>query len=333
MKIILDALGGDHAPGAVVQGALAFLRARADVHIVFTGPENVLQSLLEKEADVAGRYTIVHAPEQISMDEPPVLAIKRKRNSSLVVGLELLKSKAGDAFVTCGSTGATLSGALLRVGRIRGVSRPALAPILPSKTGKGVMLIDCGANMDCKPQNLAQFALMGDLYMRHIVKIEKPRVGLASVGTEDEKGNELTHAAFPLIKELPGLNFVGNIEGRDLFDVDVCVADGFAGNLLLKSVEGTAKYLLGMIKTEVTASFSRKIGALLLKPAFKAIKNKMDYAEYGGAPLLGIDGVVLKGHGSSNARAVECTLRQAADMVSADVVSRIRTEIEATLTE
>ena len=223
----------------------------------------------------------------------------------------------------------SLSGALLRVGRIKGVLRPALAPILPNG-GKGVMLIDCGANMDCKPANLEQFAVMGDIYMKSVLRLDNPRIGLANVGTEDEKGNALTHEAFPLLKARNDINFVGNLEGRDVFEkADVIVSDGFAGNLLLKSIEGTAAFLMGMIKREFSQGLRSKLGAGLLMPSLKRIKKTMDYTEYGGAPLLGIDGVIIKGHGSSNAKAVRAAVRQCARMVNADVVEIIKERLSA----
>jgi len=324
MKLIIDAFGGDHAPSEIIKGSISALKDFALLEIIFTGDEETIRQELALYEDFSSRIRIVHAPERISMDEPPVNAIKQKRNSSLVVGLELLKSREGDAFLTCGSTGATLSGALLRVGRIKGIQRPALAPMLPNHN-KGVLLIDCGANMDCKPVNLEQFAVMGDIYMRDVIGVERPKIGLANVGTEDEKGNELTHAVFPLLKAHTELNFTGNIEGRDVLDtVDIVVADGFAGNLLLKSIEGTAGFIMGMLKTEFTSSFRSKLGAAILMKSLKKIKKKMDYTEYGAAPLLGIDGVVLKGHGSSNAKAVYAAIRQSIKMTDADIVGKIK---------
>lgn len=324
MKLIVDAFGGDNAPEEIVAGVLEGMDEFNEMSVILTGDENILKDLLNGRRELIPRIDIVHAPEKISMDEPPVNAIKKKRNSSMVVGLELLKDKSGDGFLTCGSTGATLSGALLRVGRIKGVLRPALAPILPNG-GKGVMLIDCGANMDCKPANLEQFAVMGDIYMKSVLRFDNPRIGLANVGTEDEKGNALTHEAFPLLKERGDINFVGNLEGRDVFDkADVIVSDGFAGNLLLKSIEGTASFLMGIIKKEFSSNLRSKMGAGLLMPSLKRIKKMMDYTEYGGAPLLGIDGVIIKGHGSSNAKAVHAAVRQCARMINADVVEIIK---------
>lgn len=329
MKLIIDAFGGDLAPIEIIKGSVQALSENPSLEIIFTGDEGRIKQELSQYEDFGSRVRIVHAPELISMDEPPVNAIKQKRNSSLVVGLELLKDREGDAFITCGSTGATLSGALLRVGRIKGVLRPALAPMLPNHD-KGVLLIDCGANMDCKAAHLEQFAVMGDIYMKDVVGLENPKIGLANVGVEDEKGNELTHAVFPLLKGRTDINFIGNIEGRDVFTtVDVVVSDGFAGNLLLKSVEGTAGYIMGILKTEFTSTLRGKLGAALLMKSLKRIKKRMDYTEYGGAPLLGINGIVLKGHGSSNAKAVNSTIRQGIKMINADIVNKIKNRIEA----
>ena len=329
MKLIVDAFGGDNAPEEIVAGVLAGMDEFNDMSVILTGDEHILKELVSGSKHLLPKIEIVHAPERISMDEPPVNAVKKKRNSSMVVGLELLKAKSGDGFLTCGSTGAALSGALLRVGRIKGVLRPALAPILPNGN-KGVMLIDCGANMDCKPANLEQFAVMGDIYMKSVLRVDSPRVGLANVGTEDEKGNALTHEAFLLLKARQDINFIGNLEGRDVFEkADVIVSDGFAGNLLLKSIEGTASFLVGIIKKEFTANLRSKMGAGLLMPSLKRIKKMMDYTEYGGAPLLGIDGVIIKGHGSSNAKAAAAAVRQYARMINADVVEIIKERLSA----
>lgn len=329
MKIIIDAFGGDNAPSEIIKGAALALEEFPELEIILTGDEEKTAAEVEKYPQAKQRIRIVHAPELISMDEPPVTAVKRKRHSSLVEGLELLKAGEGDAFITCGSTGAALSGALLRVGRIKGILRPALAPMLPNNN-KGVLLIDCGANMDCKSANLVQFAMMGDIYMRKVIGVERPRVALANVGTESEKGNELTHEVFPILAADKNLNFVGNMEGRDVFTAaDVIVSDGFAGNLLLKSIEGTAGYMTSLMKREFSSSLRSKLGAALLMPALKRLKKSMDYTEYGGAPLLGIDGVVLKGHGSSNAKALASTVRQAVRMVDGRVVDTIKQALTA----
>ena len=330
MKLIIDAMGGDYAPIEIVKGSIEKLNITPNLSLIFTGQEAIIKQELSKYTYPLDRVEIVNATEIIEMNEPPVAAIKNKKNSSLVVALDLLKEGRGDAFITAGSTGATLAGALLRVGRIKGIKRPALAPIMPSKT-KGVLLIDCGANMDCKPVNLAQFAIMGSIYMEKVLGIPSPRVGLASVGVEDEKGNELSRASFELIKEENAVNFIGNIEGRDVFDkVDVVVADGFAGNIMLKSIEGMAVFMFDILKTELTSSLRSKIGALLLKPSLRRMKKTLDYTSYGGAPLLGIDGIIIKAHGSTKARTVHFTIQQAMDMVNADLVNVIKSSIVST---
>lgn len=333
MKLIIDAMGGDHAPEEIIKGTVEMLNRRDDFSVIFTGPEAVIRTELEKYPYPHEKIEIVDAPELISMDEHPVEAIRKKKNSSMVVGQLLLKEKKGDAFITCGSTGACLACAQLRVGRIKGIIRPALAPVLPNKN-KGTLLIDCGANMDCKPMNLAQFAVMGSIYMEKVVGVQNPRVGLASVGVEDGKGNELSKAAFALIKEQGIVNFIGNAEGRDIVDrVDVMVTDGFAGNLMLKSIEGLGEYIFDKMKAGFTSSLRCKLGALLLKPALKELKKALDYNAYGGAPLLGIDGVVIKGHGSSKAKTMCATITQAITMVQTDIVGIIKENIPAMTVE
>ncbi len=327
MILIIDAMGGDNAPEEIIKGTIEKLNERKDFSVIFTGPEDKIKAELSKYAYDEAKVEIVNATEVISMDEHPVEAIRKKKDSSMVVGQLLLKEKKGDAFITCGSTGACLACAQLRLGRIKGINRPALAPVLPNGQ-KGAMLIDCGANMDCKPINLAQFAVMGSIYMEKVLGVEKPRVGLANVGTEDTKGNELTKSAFELIKEQNLVNFIGNAEGRDLVDkVDVMVADGFAGNLMLKSMEGFASFMIATMKKSFMASLRTKIGALLLKPALKDLKKAMDYNAYGGAPLLGVDGVVIKGHGSSKANTMHANIEQAIKMVQADIVGVIKENI------
>ncbi len=327
IKIIIDAMGGDNAPVEIVKGTVETLNQCNDFLVIFTGPEEVIKEELKKYTYPLDRVEIVNATEVISMEDHPVEAIKKKKDSSLVVGQLLLKEKKADAFVSCGSTGAVLACAQLRLGRIKGINRPALAPVLPNGQ-KGAMLIDCGANMDCKPINLAQFAVMGSIYMEKVLGVENPRVGLASVGTEDTKGNELSKAAFQLIKEQNLVNFIGNAEGRDLCDrVDVMVSDGFAGNLMLKAMEGFASFMMTTMKKSFKANFKRILGAMLLKPALKELKNAMDYNAYGGAPLLGVDGVVIKGHGSSKANTMHANISQAIKMVQADVVGIIKENV------
>lgn len=329
MKLIIDAMGGDNAPQEIVKGTVLALNQRDDFSVIFTGFEDQIIPELTKYDYPKDRVEIVNTTEVIGMDEHPVEAIRKKKDSSMVVGQLLLKDKKGDAFISCGSTGACLACGQLRLGRIKGISRPALAPVLPNKN-KGVLLIDSGANMDCKPQNFAQFAVMGSIYMEKVIGIDSPRVGLASVGTEDTKGNMQTKEAFELIKKIENINFIGNAEGRDIVDrVDVMVADGFVGNVMLKSLEGFASFIFDNLKQSFSSSFRNKIGAALLMPALKKLKKTLDYNAYGGAPLLGVDGVVIKGHGSNKANAMIATIDQAIKMVQTDVVGIIKQNIPA----
>ncbi len=328
MKVIVDAMGGDHAPQAIVEGCALALHELPDMHITLVGRRDAILAELEKNDYDEKRINIVDAAEVIDMAEPPVEAIRKKKNSSLVKGLELLRDGEGEVFITAGSTGATIAGATLIVKRLPGVKRPALAPMLPTKAGTKALLIDCGANAECRPSYLAQFALMGSIYMEKVEGVKTPRVGLINNGSEAEKGNELTKAAYKLIQTMP-VNFVGNAEGRDLVsgEYDVLVCDGFTGNVVLKYTEGLADALLSMLKKELKATMRTKVGAAVAMPAFKRFKKEMDYTEYGGALLLGVRGGVVKAHGSSNAKAIKSTLRQAAGFIGGDVVNVIKQEI------
>ncbi len=327
MKVILDAMGGDNAPNAVVEGCILALKEMPDLYVTLTGREDAIAYELAKHQFDSGRINIVNATEVIDMAEPPVDAIRHKRDSSLVKGLRLTGEGQGDVFITAGSTGAAIAGATLIVKRLPGVKRPALAPLLPTKTGS-VLLIDAGANADCRPSYLAQFALMGSIYMRNVMGVKSPRVGLINNGAEAGKGNELTKAAYKLIERMPVL-FAGNAEGRDLVsgEFDVLVCDGFTGNVVLKFMEGLAGVLLGMLKKELESSFITKFGAALSMPAYRNLKKTMDYTEYGGALMLGVNGGVVKAHGSSNSKAILSTLRQAAGFIKGDVVNVIKQEI------
>lgn len=327
MKVILDAMGGDNAPNAVVEGCILALKEMPDLYVTLTGREDAIAYELAKHQFDSGRINIVNATEVIDMAEPPVDAIRHKRDSSLVKGLRLTGEGQGDVFITAGSTGAAIAGATLIVKRLPGVKRPALAPLLPTKTGS-VLLIDAGANADCRPSYLAQFALMGSIYMRNVMGVKSPRVGLINNGAEAGKGNELTKAAYKLIERMPVL-FAGNAEGRDLVsgEFDVLVCDGFTGNVVLKFMEGLAGVLLGMLKKELESSFITKLGAALSMPAYRNLKKTMDYTEYGGALMLGVNGGVVKAHGSSNSKAILSTLRQAAGFIKGNVVNVIKQEI------
>ena len=331
MKIYLDAMGGDHAPQATVEGAKEALLKHPELTLELAGPlETVTAEVNRVFADAPAlrpRLTLTDCPEVITNDEAPVMAVRKKKNSAIVDGMLKLRDRAVDAFVSAGSTGAVLSGGMFRLGRIKGIERPALAPLLPN--GRDFfLLIDCGANVDCRPEYLAQFALMGNAYMQGMRGIENPRIGLVNNGAESEKGCALTKAAYELL-EHSGLNFVGNVEGRDITaDVaDVVVCDGFVGNVILKFMEGVAGTLMGIIKKEITADLRGKIGGILAKPAFRRVKKTMDYSEVGGAPLLGVCGNVVKAHGSSNAHAIACAIHQAVQMVTADVVGAIESRL------
>lgn len=327
MRIIVDAMGGDHAPGEIVKGCINAARTyRDDVKITLVGREDAIAEELEKHGASSELFDIVHAEEVIAVDEAPVMAIRRKKNSSMVKGLELLREDRSSAFVSAGSTGALMAGGLLKVGRIKGIDRPALAPLIPTRK-LPVLLIDAGANADCKPINLVQFAIMGSVYMEKVMGRINPRVGLVNIGEEENKGNELTKESYSLLKEQDNINFVGNIEARDIPEgvVDILVCDGFVGNTILKLTEGLAITLFKILKEEFTKGFTTKIGALLLKPGLINIKNMMDYDEHGGAPLLGINGGIIKAHGSSKARAIENAIRQAKLFIENKVLENITT--------
>ena len=329
--IYLDAMGGDNAPQCTVEGAIEALRADQSLKITLAGDEKQLTPLVQDCADVRDRLTIEHTADIITNHDAPVLAVRQKKDSAVVKGMLAVRDGAADGFVSAGSTGALLAGGMFRLGRIEGIDRPALAPLMPN--GKGFfLLIDSGANVDCKPEYLQQFAIMGDAYMRCVRGMEKPRVGLLNIGAESEKGNQLTKDTYPLLEKTP-VHFVGNVEARDVTgDVaDVIVTDGFAGNLILKFMEGMAGTLFGMIKEELMGSTRTKIGALLAKPAFRKIKKRMDYTEVGGAPLLGVKGAVVKAHGSSNGHAIACAIRQAVIMHQGGVVPAIENTLAETL--
>ena len=329
MKIVVDIFGGDNSPGALVKGSIDAMRERNDLEIVMVGDVVQISDELKKYPHDDKRIELIDAKDVITNDDVPTVAIKTRKESSLVKALELLKTREDICgLVSAGSTGAVLTGGIFKVGRLKGVGRPALAPLLPTKTGGNVCLIDCGANVDCRPEFLTQFALMGSCYMKAMFDMENPRVGLVSVGVEDKKGNELTKEVFKRLKELP-INFVGNMEARDALtgEYDVLVADGFVGNVLLKSVEGTASMVMSMLKKAVMSSTSAKIGALFMKKAFKQLKHDMDYNTRGGAPFLGVEKVVVKAHGGSNDVAVKAAVLQTAKMADKKLIENISREL------
>ena len=323
MRIFVDAMGGDFAPQAPVEGAVEALRRYPNIEITLAGDLKQVEPLLKECDDVRGRITLLDAPEVITNHESPVMGVRTKKNSATVQGMLQLKEKQADGFVSAGSTGAVLAGGMFRLGRIEGVERPALAPLLPN--GKGYfLLIDCGANVDCKPEYLQQFGVMGDAYMKGVMGLKQPRVGLINIGAESEKGNALVKAVYPMMEQA-SYHFIGNVEARDITgdQADVLVCDGFSGNLILKFMEGVSGTLMGMIKKELMADTRSKIGALISKPAFKRVKKAMDYTEVGGAPLLGVQGAVVKAHGSSNAHAFSCAIGQCVKMIDGHVVEII----------
>ncbi|MCL6636253.1 MAG: phosphate acyltransferase PlsX [Peptococcaceae bacterium] len=326
MRIAVDAMGGDYAPGEIVKGALqAALEYK--LAIILVGDEARVWAELGGN-DAGGLVSVVHAPEVVEMGEHPAVAVRRKKNSSIVRATRLVKEGEADALVSAGSTGAAMASALLGLGRIRGIGRPAIAGLLPSEKGFTVLL-DVGANVDCKPHHLLQFGIMGYLYAKKIRGIGNPRVGLLSNGEEETKGNETTLAAFPLLKKA-GINFIGNVEGRDIFrgTVDVVVCDGFVGNIVLKAGEGMAGALFRMMKEEITRNWLAKVGTVMVEPALKGIQRRLDYAEYGGAPLLGVNGVSIICHGSSTAKAVKNAVRVAMESVENRLVEAIRDSME-----
>ncbi len=299
IRVAVDAMGGDLAPKSTVQGALLALKQSDEIEVLLVGrPEAIEAELSGAETDP--RLQIIPAEEVIETGEHPVMAIQKKKNSSMVVGLKLISEGKADAFVSAGSTGALLVGGQTVAGRLPGIKRSPLAVLIPTLKGKSVLL-DCGANVDARPENLVQFAVMGSLYAEHVLGIQNPSVGLVNIGTEEEKGNELTRATYPLLKECPGIRFTGNAEARDLaYGVaDVYVCEAFTGNVILKMYEGVAKSLLKQIKEALTSSVRGKIGGLLIKPSLSGLKKQFDSSEDGGAPMLGLKGLVVKAHGNS----------------------------------
>ncbi|MFQ7001951.1 MAG: phosphate acyltransferase PlsX [Clostridium sp.] len=329
MKIAIDGMGGDNAPQAVVEGVVQALKEYEDIKLYITGPKDEIEKEFSKYTYPKDRVTVVHTSEVISPNEHPVMAIRKKKDSSLVKALNLVKEGECEAIISGGSTGAFLAGCTFIVGRIKGVERPALAPIMPGRNGK-FMIVDVGANVDCKPQYLIQFAYMGKIYYEGMFNIKNTSIGLINIGAEEEKGNELTKATYKLLKE-ENFNFVGNVEPRDIpkGEVNVLVADGFVGNTALKMYEGSASNILGMIKDEIySSSIISKLGAVLLKPVFNGLKVKFDYKEVGGAPFLGVDGICIKAHGSSDGKAFKNAIRQTKLFKENDILNKIKEEFK-----
>lgn len=324
MKIAIDGMGGDHAPQKIVEGANEALKDFTNIEIQLFGRKEELEKYIIQN----DRLEIIHCEEVIAGEDDPVRSVRRKKDSSMTRMLEAVSEGKVDACISAGNTGAYMSGGLFKVGRIEGVLRPALATILPTVDGKGFLMLDLGANADAKPENLFQYAVMGNIYAQKIQGIARPQIGLLNIGTEENKGNELTKAVYGMLKQ-GDFNFVGNVEARDLLEgvADVVVTDGFTGNMVLKSIEGTAGTLMKMLKDVFMASTKTKLGALLVKNELKGLKNKLDYSEHGGALLFGLQAPVVKAHGSSDARAIYNTIRQAAMMVENDIVNVMKQAI------
>ena len=328
VRVVVDAMGGDNAPGEIVKGAVQAVQAEKDIKVFLVGRQDAVNAELAKYTYDKEKIEVVHAEEVIEMAEPPVNAIRKKKQSSLVIGMNMIKHQEADAIVTAGSTGATLVGGQVLVGRIKGIERPPLAPLVPTEKGVS-LLIDCGANVDARPSHLVQFAQIGSIYMENIVGIKNPRVAILNIGAEEEKGNQLVKETFPLLKECPGINFIGSIEAREIphGGADVIVCEAFAGNIVLKLYEGVAATLLSKVKEGLMSSLRSKIGALLIKPALKQTLKSFDASQYGGAPLLGLNGLVVKTHGSAKAIDVKNSILQCVIFKQQDINGKIKEHI------
>ena len=331
IKIVLDAMGGDNAPKVNVDGAIDALREFGDMEIILVGPQKLMEKTIGEYADQAAyaavkdRLHIANATEVISTEEHPVMALRRKKDSTFNVGMDIVRRKEAQAFVSAGSTGAVMAGAMFKIGRIKGVDRPAIGALLPVP-GRPMLLMDAGANTDCKSEWINQFAMMGSIYMNRVMGVENPEVGLVNIGVEAAKGNEQAQQAYALMSAQKTYRFIGNVEARDTLagQCDVLAADGFVGNVVLKNTEGVISALFKLLKEGLLGSTKGKIAALLAKDTFKALKNSFNSEEIGGAPLLGVEGVVIKAHGNSQARAIFCAIRQARTVVQTGVVDLIR---------
>nr|WP_308626221.1 phosphate acyltransferase PlsX [uncultured Eisenbergiella sp.] len=331
VKVAVDAMGGDNAPGEIVKGAVEAIRAEKKIKVYLVGKEEQVKAELSKYTYPEEQVEVVNATEVIAMAEPPVAAIRSKKDSSIVKGLYLVREGKCDAFVSAGSTGAVLAGGQVIVGRSKGVERPPLAPLIPTEKGAS-LLIDCGANVDAKPSQLVQFAKMGSIYMENVMGIRNPRVGIVNIGAEEEKGNALVKETFPMLKECSDINFIGSIEARDIpaGAADVVVCEAFVGNVVLKLYEGVGATLIKKVKGGMMVNLRSKIGALLVKPALKQTLKAFDLEQYGGAPLLGLKGLVVKTHGSSKSVEIKNTILQCVTFKEQDINGKIRKVISGT---
>ncbi|MBO5371618.1 MAG: phosphate acyltransferase PlsX [Lachnospiraceae bacterium] len=328
IKVAVDAMGGDNAPGEIVKGAVEAVNTRKDIQVFLVGQQEAVEEELKKYTYPQEQISIVHAEEVIETAEPPVMAIRKKKQSSIVIGMNMVKQKEADAFVSAGSSGAILVGGQVIVGRIKGIERPPLAPLMPTEKGVS-LLIDCGANVDARPSHLVQFARMGSIYMENVVGIKNPRVAIVNIGAEEEKGNALVKETFPLLKECKDINFVGSIEAREIphGEADVIVCEAFTGNVILKLYEGMGSMFKGLLKKGLMSSLRSKLGALLIMPALKNTLKSFDASAYGGAPLLGLNGLVVKTHGNSKANEVKNSIIQCVTFKEQDINGKIKKNI------
>lgn len=333
-RVVLDAMGGDNAPKEIIKGAIDAVQKRSDIQVILTGKEDVIKQELAGYTYNKEQITVVNATEVIETAEPPVMAIRKKKDSSIVAGLKMVKEQKADAFISAGSSGAVLAGGQLIVGRIKGVERPPLAPLIPTEKGFS-LLIDCGANVDARPSHLVQFAKMGSIYMEHVMGIKNPKVAIVNIGAEEEKGNALVKETFPMLKECRDINFAGSIEAREIphGQADVIVCEAFVGNVILKLYEGVGAVMIHKIKSGMMQSLRSKIGALLVKPALKSTMKDFDASEYGGAPLLGLNGLVVKTHGSSTAKEVCNSILQCVTFKEQKINEKIKACIQSAAQE
>ena len=329
MKIALDAMGGDNAPRETVLGAILALKEIKDLEIILVGNREKIQAELDTNAYAGNNIEIRETYDIIGMDEDPVQAIRKKPKASMNVALDLVKNGEADASVSAGNTGALITGSQLKLRRIKGVLRPAIATIFPAK-GKQIVFMDVGANSDCRPEFINQFAIMGSIYAEELLEVKRPKVGLLNIGTEEGKGNEITRDSYELLKKNKNIDFIGNIESRDMMNgsVDVVVTDGFTGNMVLKTAEGVVKFIFDNLKEEIGKSFMGKMGALLLMPIFKKLKQKMDSSEYGGAIFLGLNGISIKAHGNSDANGFKNAIKVANKFAEDKFIEQLKTAID-----
>lgn len=336
MRVALDAMGGDNAPSVNVEGAIELVQKRPDIKVILVGPEEVIKAELKAKGYAGERISVFHASEIVEMHESAMVAMRKKKDSSIRRAVDLVKKGEADAVVSAGNSGAVMATALFVLGRSAGVDRPAFATVIPSERDP-FLLLDAGANVDCSPENLYQFALMGNAYSRLIMDRENPRVGLLSIGEEETKGNEVTKATHKLLKETTLCNFTGNVESKEVYlgEADVVVCDGFIGNIFLKTSEGLVEFLMRLLKKEIGSTISGKLGYLFMRPGIKRVKKKTDYDEYGGAPLLGINGACIICHGRSSPKAIMNAMRIASDFASkkvyeviAEDIAKINSQIE-----